>query len=75
MAGMAIRPWVIISRRRLSWRSASTPPNAPNNRIGTNCSAAVRPTAMPLSVSRTTSHISATICIQLPLIEMICPAK
>ena len=29
-------------------RSASTPPIAPNTRIGRNCSAAVRPTAVPV---------------------------
>ena len=67
---MAIAAWVIISSRRLDIRSASTPPSAPNSRIGRNCSAAVMPTETPLPVSFTTSHISATICIQLPLIEI-----
>ena len=33
------------------------------------------PTAAPLSVSCTISHISATICIQLPEIETDWPAK
>ena len=33
------------------------------------------PTATPLPVSCTTSHISATICIQLPVIETTWPAK
>ena len=35
----------------------------------------VRPTATPLPVSCSTSHVSATICIQLPLSEITCPAK
>jgi hypothetical protein len=56
-------------------RSAITPPIAPNTRIGRNCSAAVRPTATPLPVSCTTSHISATVCIQLPESETTWPAK
>jgi hypothetical protein len=43
--------------------------------MGTNCSAAVRPSATLEFVSRSTSHISATICIQFPLSEMICPVK
>ena len=74
-AGSAISDWVTISSRRLDMRSASRPPQAPNNMIGTNCSAAVRPTETPLPVSWTTSHISATFCIQLPVIETTWPLK
>ena len=74
-AGSAISVWVIASSWRLETRSASTPPHAPANSIGVNCSAAVRPTAVALSVSRRTSHISPTVCIQLPLIETIWPVK
>ncbi len=43
--------------------------------IGRNCSAAVSPTATPLPVIWTTSHISATVCIQLPERETTWPAK
>ena len=74
-AGIAISDWVIISSRRLRMRSASRPPQAPNSRIGRNWSPAVRPTETPLPVSWTTSHISATFCIQLPVIEMTWPVK
>ena len=74
-AGIAISVCVSISSRRLSRRSASTPPSAPNSRIGRNCSAAVMPTATPLPVRCTTSHISATVCIQLPEMETIWPAN
>ena len=56
-------------------RSASRPPQAPNTMIGRNCNAAVRPTETPLPVSWTTSHISATFCIQLPVIETTRPLK
>jgi hypothetical protein len=35
----------------------------------------VRPTETPLPVSFRTSHVSATICIQLPLTEMTWPVK
>ena len=74
-AGTPSADCVIVSRRRLGMRSASRPPQAPNSRIGRNCSAAVRPTATPVPVSCTISHISATICIQLPEIETTWPAK
>ena len=69
-AGSAISAWVTISSLRLLMRSASTPPIAPKTRIGRNCSAATRPTAVPEPVSFTTSHISATVCIQLPESEI-----
>ena len=74
-AGSAISSWVTVRSVRLSNRSASTPPQAPNRSIGRNCRPAVIPTAAPLPVSCTISHISATICIQLPEIETAWPAK
>ena len=74
-AGSAISDCVTISKRRLGIRSASRPPQAPNTMIGRNCSAAVKPTDTPLPVSWTTSHISATFCIQLPVIETTRPLK
>jgi hypothetical protein len=74
-AGIAISVCVIVSSRRLSSRSASTPPQLPSSRIGRNCRPAVMPTAAPLPVSSTISHISATICIQLPEMETTWPAK
>ena len=66
---------VIVSSVRLSKRSASSPPQAPNSSTGRNWSPAVMPTAAPLPVSCTISHISATICIQLPETETTWPAK
>ena len=74
-AGRAMSAWVTMSTRRFGRRSASRPPHAPKSRMGTNCSPAVRPTAAPLPVSCTISHISATVCIQLPETETIWPAK
>ncbi len=68
--GRAISACVTSSSLRLLMRSASTPPIAPKSRIGRNCSAAVRPTAVPEPVSFSTSHISATVCIQLPESEI-----
>ena len=70
-AGSAIAAWVTSSSERFGQRSASTPPQAPNRSTGRNCSAEVTPTATPLPVSSRISHISATICIQLPLSETI----
>jgi hypothetical protein len=66
---------VTISTRRLGRRSAISPPHAPNSRIGTNCRPAVRPTETPLPVSFTISHISATLCIQVPETETTWPRK
>jgi len=74
-AGSAIRAWVIINRLRFGKRSASTPPHAPKSRIGRNWRAVVVPTARPLPVSERISQTSATICIQFPESETICPAK
>jgi hypothetical protein len=54
----------------LGRRSASRPPHAPKSRTGRNCRPAVSPTETPDPVSWTMSHISATVCIQLPEIEM-----
>ena len=74
-AGSAIIACVYWRSRSFGTRSASRPPQAPNSSIGRNCSAAVRPTLTPEPVSCTISHISAMICIQLPVIETTCPAK
>ena len=75
IAGTAMHVWVIVSSRRLSSRSASTPPQLPSSSSGRHCRPAVMPTAAPLPVSCTISHISATICIQLPEIDTTWPAK
>ena len=74
-AGSAISACVYWSSLSFGSRSASRPPQAPNSSIGRNCSAAVRPTETPEPVSCTISHISATICIQLPEIETTWPVK
>ena len=74
-AGRAMSVWVTISSERLGSRSASRPPNAPKRRKGRNWSAEVTPTATPLPVRERISHISATICIQLPDSETSWPAK
>ena len=66
-AGSAIRVCVTIRSDRFGNRSASRPPSVPKRRNGRNWSAEVTPTAIPLPVSDRISHISATICIQLPL--------
>ena len=74
-AGSAIAACVNMRRRRLSGRSAITPPQAPKSSIGVNCSAVVTPTASGLPVSERTSHSSPTVCIQVPLSETIWPTK
>ena len=71
--GIIMSACVRISRRRFGTESATRPPQAPTRRIGRNWRAEVTPTASAEPVSVRTSHISATICIQLPLIETSCP--
>ncbi len=74
-ANTAGAAWVANNTRRLSYRSASTPPNGPNSRSGRNCSADTTPSAVPLPVSSSTSHDWATRCIQVPDSEITCPVK
>jgi hypothetical protein len=67
---------VTTRRMRLSKRSASTPPHAPNKSVGTNCSAITAPIATPLLPERcSTSHPSAIVCIHVPHSEMPWPMK
>ncbi len=74
-AGSAMPAWVAISSRRFGSRSASSPAQAPPSSIGANCRAAARPTATPLWVSCRTSHVSAIVCIHVPLSDTIWPPK
>ncbi len=74
-AGTTIAAWVTMSSRRLSKRSARTPPKAPNSSSGANWSAVFTPTASALSVSWRMSQVSATIWTQLPLSDTTCPVK
>lgn len=69
------RAWVSISRLRLLDRSAISPAQAENNSTGPNWQADSNPMAMPLSVLRRISSVRATIVIQLPTWEMVCPTK
>jgi hypothetical protein len=59
----------------LSTRSATTPPHAPATSIGVNWSAVVTPSATPLPVMRSTSHICAIACIHVPVAETNWPMK
>ena len=74
-AGITISAWVTMSSLRFETRSASRPPQVAKSSMGRNWRAAVVPTASALPVSVRISHISATICIQLPLSDTSCPAK
>ena len=67
--------WGGVLADRWPKRSLLVVTQAPNRSIGRNWSAAVTPTATPLLVSSRISHISATVCIQLPLSETSWPAK
>ena len=61
---------VSMSVRRLSKRSATTPPHTPNSSMGRNCSATMKPRADPavdFPVSSSTSQLWAVICIHVPV--------
>ena len=62
---------VIMISRRLSKRSAITPPHGASSSVGTNCMATTAPSAVPLPVSSSTSHAWAMPCIQVPLNDTI----
>ncbi len=68
-------PWVASSSRRLSSRSAISPPQMPNTSTGANCSAVVMPTGRARLVSRSTSQSWASCCIQVPLTDTSWPKK
>lgn len=67
--------WVTNSSRRLSTRSTTSPAQVPKSSMGTNCKAVTNPKSTGLSVSRSTSHPWATVCIQVPETEITCPVK
>ncbi len=67
--------WVMITSRRLSTRSASTPAKRPKTVNGMKRQKASAPTAIGECVSSTTSQASATFCIQVPLTEISWPVK
>ena len=69
-AGTAIITCITRSTVRLEKRSASTPPSGESSRVGSSWSAMVMPSAAPLSVSTSTSHACAVVCIQVPVLEI-----
>jgi hypothetical protein len=69
------RVCVTCSTRRLSIRSANSPPAGPNSSIGANLAAVVSPSWVPLWVRSRTRNDCATVCIQVPITEMSCPMK
>ena len=68
-----IAVWSAIIRRRLSIRSAITPPYGASNRTGNVCSAMITPSAVLECVSVSTSHDWAVICIQVPISDIDWP--
>ena len=74
-ASIAAAVCVTSSTLRRSNRSATVPPQSPNNSTGRNRNANVAPTATPLPVSVFTSHASAMVCIHEPMCETRSPVK
>ena len=66
--------WLKLNKRRLLNRSANRPIHGPKIVSGKYCRATTKPTANPLLFDRSrTSQLSATVRIQVPLIETVCP--
>ncbi len=65
--------WSTSRARRLFTRPATTPPYSVNNSTGRALKKVTSPTCSAESVSRSASHPSATVCIQVPQSEMLCP--
>ena len=63
-----------MMKRRLSTRSATTPPYSVKRRMGRVLSVVTRPTAKAEPVSSSTSHPWAIDCIQVPTSETVWPA-
>ena len=59
--------WVPMRARRLSIRSASTPPNGARIMDGPNWSTATKPSWIGVPPSARTSHGRLTCCIQVPI--------
>jgi hypothetical protein len=66
---------VTISQTRRFTRSAITPPGSENNRMGMNCTNPASPSRKGELVISSTSQPSATVCIQVPVLEMKFPAQ
>ena len=74
-AWSADRLWVTIATRRLSSRSAPAPASSEKKSEGNVSIAVTTPSKNGEFVMRTTSQPTATICIQVPMREKICPEK
>ncbi len=67
--------WLQTRIRRFGKRSARMPPNWPATSIGVNWVAMTRPTWKASWVSVRASQGMATLCIQVPTVEMTWPMK
>src|SRR6266478_1405998 len=67
--------WVTIRSRRLGRRSARAPDTIEKRRIGPNWRVPIRPSLSGESVSWSTSHDWATVCIHEPIWATSCAAK
>ena len=69
------RVCVMSSRRRLSVRSATSPPHAPNSSTGPNWHTTRNPIATPLWVRSRTSRVNAIVVSHVPAWEISWPLK
>ena len=66
----------VVSRmRRFGSRSATAPVCRPSSSIGRNCSAMVTPTAVELCVRSKISQSWAMLCIHVPMLARLWPAR
>ena len=67
--------WVVSSSRRDGTRSATSPPNGARMNTGIRLQKDISPSMAALPVSRYTSQLRATICIQVPIRETSWPLQ
>ena len=77
-SAVAITSWPdcnVMSRRRRSNRSATTPPGTVNTSIGTIWANIAKPTQAPWCVRRSMKMPMTNVCIQLPTLEPSWPSQ
>jgi hypothetical protein len=75
LVAVAFRVCVASRMLRFDNRSATSPACRPNSSIGRNCSAMVTPTAVALCVRSRTSQSWAMLCIHVPMLARLWPAR
>ena len=68
-ASAACASWETITTGRLGSRSASAPPHMPSSSVGSACITRLSPTLAAEPVRVSTSQLTPSTCIQVPVME------